>query len=137
MTCLGFKIAIIKWFESYLSNRKFFVWGHPLSTLVKFSEKLTFLAPWDAHVRVRIRRLEMLVFRKILCTYLKDGSFLWMMFSQKLDNCGAFCLCWRFNCFWYILMISLNYSQKVSLIFMLMIRVFSTKAKTSTKMNMF
>ena len=25
MTCLGFKTPVIKWFESYLSNRKFFV----------------------------------------------------------------------------------------------------------------
>ena len=39
---------------------------------VKFSEKLTFLTPWYAHVRVRIRGLEMLVFRKILRTYLMD-----------------------------------------------------------------
>ena len=39
----------------------------------KFSEKLTFLTPWYAHVRVRIRELEMSVFRKILCTSLMDG----------------------------------------------------------------
>ena len=47
--------------------------GHPLSTYAKFSEKLTFLTPWYAHVRVRIRGLEMLVFRKILRTHLMDG----------------------------------------------------------------
>ena len=35
--------------------------GHPLSTYAKFSEK-------------PIRGLEMLVFRKILRTYLMDGS---------------------------------------------------------------
>ena len=46
--------------------------GHPLSTYAKFFEKLTFLATWYAHVRVRIRGLEMLVFRKILSTYLMD-----------------------------------------------------------------
>ena len=46
--------------------------GHPLSTYAKFSEKLTFLTPWYAHVCVRIRGLEMLVFRKIWCTYLMD-----------------------------------------------------------------
>ena len=40
--------------------------GYPLSTYAKFSEKLTFL--------VRIRWLEMLVFQKILHTYLMDGS---------------------------------------------------------------
>ena len=44
-------------------------WDHPLSTYAKFSEKLTFLAP---HVRVRIRELEILVFRKMLRTYLMD-----------------------------------------------------------------
>ena len=48
--------------------------GHPLSTYTKFSEKLTFLTPWYAHVRVRIRGLEMLVFRKILRVYLMDDS---------------------------------------------------------------
>ena len=37
--------------------------GHPLSTYVKFSENYT---------NVRIRELEMLVFRKILRTYLMD-----------------------------------------------------------------
>ena len=47
--------------------------GHPLSTYAKFSEKLTFLTPWHAHVRVRIRGLEMLIFQKILRTYLVDG----------------------------------------------------------------
>ena len=46
--------------------------GHPLSTYAKFSEKLTFLTPWYAHVPVRIRGLEMLVFREILRTYLMD-----------------------------------------------------------------
>ena len=43
---------------------------HPLSTYTKFSEKLTFLTLW--YVRVRIRGLEMLVFRKILRAYLMD-----------------------------------------------------------------
>ena len=47
--------------------------GYPLSTYAKFSEKLTFLTPWYAHVRVRIMSLEILVFRKILRTYLMDG----------------------------------------------------------------
>ena len=44
--------------------------GHPLSTYAKFSEKITFLPPVYAHVRLRIRRLEMLVFRKTLHTCL-------------------------------------------------------------------
>ena len=47
--------------------------GHPLSTCAKLSEKLTFLTPLYTHVRVRIRELEMLVFRKLLRTYLIDG----------------------------------------------------------------
>ena len=46
--------------------------GHPLSTYAKFSDKLTFLTPWYTHAHVRIRGLEMLVFRKILRTYLMD-----------------------------------------------------------------
>ena len=45
---------------------------HPLSTYAKYSKKLTFLTPWYAHVRVCIRRLEMLVFRKILRTDLMN-----------------------------------------------------------------
>ena len=53
-----------------------FIRGHPLSTNAKFSEKLTFLTPWYAYVRVRIKELEMLVFRKILRTYLMDGPFI-------------------------------------------------------------
>ena len=47
--------------------------GHPLSTYAKFSEKLTFLTPWYAHLRVRIRGLEMLDFENILRTYLMHG----------------------------------------------------------------
>ena len=39
-------------------------WGHPLSMYTKSS-----------YVRVRIRGLEMLVFRKILRTYLMHGPF--------------------------------------------------------------
>ena len=46
---------------------------HLLSTYAKFSEGLTFLTPWCALGRVRIRGLEMLVFRKILRTCLMDG----------------------------------------------------------------
>ena len=43
---------------------------HPFSTPAKFSEKLTFLIPWYAQIRVRIRGLEMLVSRKI-CVHTK------------------------------------------------------------------
>ena len=44
--------------------------GHPLSTYVKFSEKLTFLTV------VRIRGLEMLVFWKLFRTYLMDDPYM-------------------------------------------------------------
>ena len=40
--------------------------GHPFGTYAKFSEKLIFQTPWYAQVRVRIRGLEKLVFRKIM-----------------------------------------------------------------------
>ena len=49
---------------------------HPFSTYAKFSEKLTFLTPWYWYVRVCIRGLEMLVFRKHLRTYLMNGPLL-------------------------------------------------------------
>ena len=50
--------------------------GDPLSTYAKFSEKLTFLTTWYAHIRMRIRALEMLIFWKILRTYLIDDPYL-------------------------------------------------------------
>ena len=34
-------------------------WDHSFSTYAKFSEKLTFLTPWYAHVSVRIRGWKM------------------------------------------------------------------------------
>ena len=65
-----------QWISVSLPSWVFYYWwGHPLSTYAKFFEKLTFLTPWYAHVRVRIRGFEMLVFRKILCTYLMDGPY--------------------------------------------------------------
>ena len=53
--------------------------GHPLSTYPKFSEKLTFLT-------VRIRGLEMLVFRKILRTYVIDGPLWRLIFWDSLQR---------------------------------------------------
>ena len=50
----------------------FTIRDHPVSTYTKFSEKLTFLTPRYAHVPVRIKRLEIMVFRKILRTYSMD-----------------------------------------------------------------
>ena len=41
---------------------------------LKFSEKLTLLTPWYAHVREQIRGYEMLVFPKTLRTYYVDDS---------------------------------------------------------------
>ena len=43
MRVVGFEIPISPWK---------FIRGHPLSTYAKFSEKLTFLTSWYAHVRV-------------------------------------------------------------------------------------
>ena len=54
----------------------------------EISGKLTFLTPWYAHVRVRIRGLEMLVFRKILRTYLMDDPIhLWRPHGRSV--CGV------------------------------------------------
>ena len=64
-------------------NRELLHRGHPLSTYAKFSEKLTFLIPWHAYVRVRIRELEMLVFQKILRTYLMDDP---ISFREKVGT---------------------------------------------------
>ena len=55
-----------------LENNGINVGGHPLSTYAKFSGKLTLLIPWYAHVRVLIRGLEMLVFRRIY-VYVLNG----------------------------------------------------------------
>ena len=49
--------------------------GHPLSAHAQFSEK-TNISNLAFHVRVRIRGLKMLAFRKILRTYLMDGPIL-------------------------------------------------------------
>ena len=51
--------------------------GHPLSMCALFSEKLTFLIPWYAHVLARIKGLKMLVLRKILRKYLMDDPLTW------------------------------------------------------------
>ena len=47
---------------------------HWFSMSAKFFEKVLFLTPWHVHARVRIRRWEMLVFRKILGTYEMNHS---------------------------------------------------------------
>ena len=56
--------------EAVISKISKVLRSHPLSTYAKFLEKLTFLT-----VRVRIRGLEILVFLKILCTYLMDDLY--------------------------------------------------------------
>ena len=53
----------------------FGVWGHSFSTHTKFSEKVPFCTPRYAHVRVRIRGYEMVVFRKILCMYYTNDPY--------------------------------------------------------------
>ena len=69
--------------------------GHPLSTYAKFSEKLTFLTPWYAHIRVPIRGLEMLVFRKILRTYLMDNP-LWKLLKFLSALVSSYTL-WKYQ----------------------------------------
>ena len=56
----------------FVNEFNILIGGHPLSTYAKYSEKLTFVTPWYAHVRVLIRGLQMLVFPNILPTYLTD-----------------------------------------------------------------
>ena len=46
---------------------------HPLSAYIKLSKKLTFPTAWNAHVRVHIWGLEVLIFQKMLRKYLMDG----------------------------------------------------------------
>ena len=86
--------------------------GHPLSTYPTFSEKLTFLTPRYGHVRVRIRGLEMLVFRKILRTYLMDGpliiliKFIYQIYYvvkvESLENWRALPYMLKFNTYFEI-----------------------------------
>ena len=47
---------------------------HPFSMYAKFSEKLTFLTSWYAHICVRSRGLKILVLQKIVRTYLNGWS---------------------------------------------------------------
>ena len=42
--------------------------------------------PWYTHVRVRIMGLEMLIFRKILRTYLMDNSLFKLCFDKRFDQ---------------------------------------------------
>ena len=55
--------------RSPVLTKTYHIKGYSFSTYAKFSEKLTFLTPSYAHVCVRIRGSEMLVFRKTLPTY--------------------------------------------------------------------
>ena len=64
VTCLKSNIQMIAIIKKYHLR------GHPLSSYANLSEKLALLTPWYAHARLRIRGLEMLVFWKILRTYL-------------------------------------------------------------------
>ena len=63
------------WFKEYIDQeslgmvKNFEHRGHPFRMYAKISEKAIFLTPWYAHVRMRIKEYEMLVFRKVLRTY--------------------------------------------------------------------
>ena len=98
------KLIVCKFCYNYGSNDKRMVasillmiyswkiwsWGHLLSTYAKFSEKLAFLTLWYAHLRIRIRGVEMLVFPKILRMYLMDD--LHANQEMIIAKLGAFCL---------------------------------------------
>ena len=56
---------MIQFYQAYENITCWEERGQPLTTYAKFVEKLTFLSPWYAHVRVHIRVLEILVFWKI------------------------------------------------------------------------
>ena len=66
------------WRRSEVIHFSEIIWGDPVSTFAKFSEKLIFLTLLIRHVphlRVRFKGLEMLVFRKVLRTYLMNDPF--------------------------------------------------------------
>ena len=77
-------LSHIKMFTNNIP-RKIGSWVHPFSTYTKFSEKLTFLAPWYARPRVGISGSEMLVFRKILRTYLMDDLLKHIIIILRFD----------------------------------------------------
>ena len=58
------------------------LWGDPFSTY----KKLTFLTPWYAHVRVRIRGYEILTFRKISWNKWPLWFFLILIVSGVFDT---------------------------------------------------
>ena len=68
---------------SNVSFSENFARDHAFSTCENFSEKLTFLTPWCAPVRVRIRGEEMVALRGILRTYQMNYplSIMWFHFS--------------------------------------------------------
>ena len=53
---------------------------HPFSTYTKFSEKLTFLTPWYAHIRVRIREVRNVSFSENFAYVLNA----WSLSSQNI-----------------------------------------------------
>ena len=74
---LAFKVCDFGKLQQTVCDGNFFnkLRGHLLSAHAKFYEELTSLTIWYAHVRVRIRGLEILLFRKIMCTHLMDDPF--------------------------------------------------------------
>ena len=56
----------------YFLHQEEFHKGPSIKYVSKIFRKTNIFNPWYAHVRVRIRGLAMLVFRKILRTYLMD-----------------------------------------------------------------
>ena len=48
--------------KTYIMKTSLILRGHPLSTYIKFSEKLTFLTPWYAHVRCAYQEVKSVSF---------------------------------------------------------------------------
>ena len=74
LCCSTFFISEKTFFEMLIYFQLYvnYLRGYSLSTDAKFSGRQLFLTPWYANVRVRIRGLEMLVFRKLLRTYVMN-----------------------------------------------------------------
>ena len=85
----AFRLIILFIISTY--QYQFLEGGHSLRTYAKSSEKLTFLTLWYAHVRVS--GLEMLVFRKILRTYLTDDLRSYLEQSKDIIPCHTYLLC--------------------------------------------
>ena len=69
---LNWRTSVRRWREwQHLPSKR----NHPFSKYLKFSEKLTFLTPWYAYVRVRIKGVRNVSFSEYFA-YLVDGCLM-------------------------------------------------------------